>query len=428
MSTLKINGGNPIQGTVKPVGNKNSILPLICAAVLTDEEITFHNVPKSSSVRTMLQVFQNLGGSVKYLKDNSVKLCAKGMNSYIIDKDLSKKERASMMLLGPLLCRFKKAEIGDAGGCKLGNRPIDTLFQGLVALGADVNDQNIYQLTTKGIKANPFYWQLETSVTGTESFILTAVLAKGTSVIYNAACEPHVQDLCNFLVSIGAKINGIGSNKLTIEGVDKLNGGEWKVISDFIDIGGLVVAAAITGGELRITDAIPEHMQLVLNYFKKVNLNTFYEGNTLVIPKEQDLYCKPNLKGDMDKVPDQPWPTAFPVDLVPQMIVLAAKAKGSIRIHSIMYETQLFFVEELLKMRAKVMLADTHTVVTFGPSDFRGASTTASNVLQCAHAQFLTALAAKGTSTLHYAEIISRRYPDIISTYQALGGDITSER
>jgi UDP-N-acetylglucosamine 1-carboxyvinyltransferase len=376
----------------------------------------------------MLQVFQKLGGSVTYLKGNSIRLCAKAMNNHIIDKELSKKERASMMFLGPLLHRFKRAEVGDAGGCKLGNRPIDTLFQGLVALGAIVNEQNIYQFTAKNLKANPFYWQLESSVTGTESFIMTAVLAKGTSVLYNAACEPHVQDLCNFLVSIGAKIEGIGSNKLTIEGVDKLQGGEWKVISDFIDIGGLIVAAAITGGELRIEDAIPEHMGLILGYFNKVNLVTRYEGKTLIVPKNQDLFCKPNLKGDMDKVPDQPWPTGFPVDLIPQMIILAAKAKGSIKIYSIMYETQLFFIEELLKMRAKVMLADTHTVVTFGPSEFRGANIVASNIIQSAHAQLLAALAAKGTSTINNSEIISRRYPDVIDTFRSLGANIVSER
>lgn len=426
MSTLKINGGNPIHGTVKPVGNKNAILPLICSTVLTDEPITFHNVPKSSSVRVMLNIYKQLGGSVSYLRGNSIKLCAKNMNTHIIEKELSKKERACMMYLGPLLTRFGKAEIGEAGGCKLGNRPIDTLFQGLVALGAEVNSENIYQFSVKELKANPFYWQLETSVTGTESFIMTAVKANGTSVLYNAACEPHVQDLCNFLVSIGAKIEGIGSNKLTIHGVKTLKGGEWKVMSDFLDIGGLVVAAAITGGELRITDAIPEHMISILNYFKKVNLETYYEGNTLVVPANQDLYCKPNLKGDMDKVPDQPWPTAFPVDLIPQMIILAAKAKGTLKIYSIMYETQLFFVEEIMKMRGKLMLADTHTVVTFGPSEFKGANTTASSVLQSAHAQFLAALAAKGTTTLNNADIISRRYPDIIDTYRALGADITT--
>lgn len=421
---MKITGGNPISGTVKPMANKNSILPLICATVICDEPITFHNVPTSSSVRIMLKIFQKLGGKVSYVKSGSVRLNPQGINSFVIDKDLAKKERASLMYLGPLLSRFNKAEIGEAGGCKLGNRPVDTMFQGLVAMGAEVDNQNIYKFSTSGLKGNPMIWQLEASVTGTENLILAAVKAKGTTVIYNAACEPHVQDLCNFLVSVGAKIQGIGTNKIVIEGVDKLNGGEWTVISDHIDIGGLIVAAAITNGHLTITDAIPEHMTQILAYYEKINLKYQIEGNSIIIPDNQELYCKTNMKGDLDKVPDQPWPTGFPIDLIPQMIVLASKAPGNIKVHSFMYETQLLFIEELNKLRANVLLADTHTMITFGPSKFKGASVNAPGVLQSAHAVFLIGLAAEGVTTIQNADIISRRYPDIVPTYNALGAKI----
>lgn len=251
MSTIKIQGGYPLKGTVTPMPNKNSILKLIPAAILLDEPVVFHNVPKSTSVRILLQIFKQLGGKVAYLKDNSIKLDGRPMRSSAIDEDLAMKERSSFMFLGPLLSRFSKASIRDGGGCKLGNRPLDTMFQGMSILGVEIDKADGYKLSTKGLKGKEV-WQLEASVTGTENLILAAVKAKGTTIIYNAACEPHTQDLCNFLVSVGAKIQGVGSNRLIIEGVESLSGGEWTVINDHIDIGGLMVTAAVTNGELLI--------------------------------------------------------------------------------------------------------------------------------------------------------------------------------
>lgn len=425
MSKLIVEGGHPITGTIRPVGNKNSILPLICAAVLTDESVTFHNVPKTSSVRIMLRIFQKLGGKVSYLKGNSVKICAKDIKTSIIDKDLAKKERAALMFLGPLLARFGQAEVGEAGGCKLGNRPVDTLFQGLLSMGAIMDEKNIYKFSTKGLKGNPYICQLEASVVGTENLILTSVLAKGTTVIFNAACEPHVQDLCNFLNSIGAQIEGIGSNRLTITGVEKLSGGEWEVISDHIDIGGLIITAAITGGELTIEHAIPQHMAQILNYMAKVSLNVKIDGDKIIVPKNQELVCKLNIKGDIDKIYDAPLPVGVPMDLIPQFIILAASAAGNIKVHSFFYETQLLgLYEELLKMRAKILLADTKTILTFGPSKFKGTNVNAPGIIQCAHAVLMAGMAAEGVTTINNADIVSRRFPEIVQTLRKLGAKI----
>lgn len=427
MSTYTIVGGTPISGTVTPMPNKNSIVALIPAAVLADEPVIFSNVPMSTSVRVMLRIFRKLGGKVSYLKDGSVKLDASTIHNTLVDKELAKKERASIMFLGPLVARFGEAEFGQSGGCKLGNRPVDTLLNGLVDLGAKIDPENIFHVTTNGLKGNDSIWQLESSVTGTENLIIASVKAEGRTVIYNAACEPHVQDLCNFLNSIGADIRGVGTNRLEINGVTKLRGGEWRVISDFVDIGGLIVAAAITGGELTIKDAIPEHMKHILMFYEKINLKYEINGDEIHIPAKQKLECKNNIKGDMDKINAQPWPTGFPADLIPQALVLASSATGNIKIQNMMYETQLNFVDTLNKMRAKIALTSPNQAITFGPSKFKGAVVSAPDILQAAHAVALAAFAAEGETKILNADIIDRRYPEFVQTFKKLGAKIIQE-
>ncbi len=425
MNTLKIEGGHPISGEVTPIPNKNSILAIIPACLLTKETITLTNVPKSTSVRIMLRIYKELGGNVSYPEKNSIRLNSKNLNSFVLNKDLSRKERASLMFLAPLLARLGQAEVDDAEGCKLGSRPVDTLIAGLIEMGAKTDNCNIYKLSTSGLKGNKEIWQLEASVIGTENLILAAVLAKGETIIYNAACEPHVQDMCHFLNSIGAKIEGIGTNRLVINGVENLSGGEWEIIPDHIDIGGLIVAAAITGGKLRIKNAIPKHMQQILKYYEKLNLKYEIDGEDIVVFEKQNLKCKPNLKGNIDKIPAYPWPVGFPVDLIPQALVLAAKASGNIRIMQNMYENQLLFVHELIKLGANIELCDTTKVITFGPSDFKGASVVAPSIIQGAHALLLTALAARGITKIENPQSITRRYPELIETLQSLGAKIT---
>lgn len=423
MKSLTITGGKPLSGIITPLPNKNSILPLICAAVLTTKPVTFHNVPKSSAVRTLVKIFRHLGGKVSYLSDNRLRLNGENINKYTIPADLAQKERSSLMFLGPLLARFGKAKVEDAGGCTLGNRPVDTLINGLKELGAKTSKNDIYNLQSKKLKGKRI-WQLEASVTGTENLILAAVFANGTTEIYNAACEPHVQDLCNFLNSIGAKITGIGTNLIIIEGVKELTKGEWTVIPDHIDIGGLIVAAAITGGELRIKNAIPTYMEHILMFYKKLNLKYKIDGEDIIIPAKQKLIAKPNLKGQTDNIKAQPWPTGFPADLIPQVLVLSMMAEGTMNIMNNMYETQLLFVSELQKMKANVTLADPTKAITFGPSKLKGATVTAPLIIQCAHAMALAAFAAKGTTKINNTQSINRRFPDFVEKMKSLGAQI----
>ncbi len=425
MSTLKITGGVPLKGKVVPMPNKNSILKLIPAAVLADEPVTLHNVPKSTSVRIMLDVFKQLGGKVAYLKDSTIKLDGKGIHTSAIDETLAMKERATFVFLGPLLSRFGKASIRDGGGCKLGNRPLDAMFQGMKAMGVEIDKEDGYKLSApKGLIANENIWLLEASVTGTENLIIAAVKTEGTTVIYNAACEPHTQDLCNFLNSIGARIEGVGTNRLTIHGVEKLSGGEWTVISDHIDIGGLIVAAAITDGELLIKKAIPHHMTQILNNFKKFNLKVEIKGEDIFVPKGQKLQCKKNFKGDMDKIKDEVWP-GFPVDLIPQALILALKAKGMIRIYSNMYEVQLIeLFAELFKMGAKMTLTNPNQIISLGETTFKGTKVNSSTILQCTQALILAGLAGQGTTIIDNADIIYRRFPEIVQVLSSVGAKI----
>jgi UDP-N-acetylglucosamine 1-carboxyvinyltransferase len=337
---------------------------------------------------------------------------------------LAQKERATFLFLGPLLARFGKASIKDGGGCKLGNRPLDAMFQGLEGLGVEVDKADGYKVFAKNGLIGKEIWLLEATVTGTENLIIAAVKAKGKTVIYHAACEPHTQDLCNFLNSVGAKISGVGTNKLEIEGVETLNGGEWTVISDHIDIGGLIVAAAITNGEILIKNAIPQHMTQVINNYAKLNLKVEIRGNDIFVPANQELIALPNFKGDIDKINDQVWP-GFPVDLIPQALILALKSKGTIRIYSNMYEVQLIeLFAELFKMNSKMILTNPNQIITFGPTQFKGTKVNASTILQCTYALILAGLSANGTTIIENADIVTRRFPEVVKTFTSLGAEI----
>lgn len=423
MSSIKIQGGYSLKGTVKPMPNKNSILKIIPAAILAEGPVLIHNVPKSTSVRILIQIFKDLGGKVSYPKEGSIRLDGTTIRTSAVNEELAMKERSSFMFLGPLISRFGDSSIKDGGGCKLGNRPLDTMFKGLEDLGVEIDKGDGYKLKTKGLVGSTV-WLLEASVTGTENLVLAAVKAKGTTTIYNAACEPHTQDLCNFLNSIGARIQGIGTNKLVIEGVEYLTGGEWTIIADHIDVGGLIVTAAVTGGELLIKNAIPEHMTQIINNFAKLNLKVEVRDKDIFVPGNQELIAHPNIKGDIDKIKDEPWP-GFPVDLIPQALILALKAKGNIRVYSNMYEVQLIeLFAELFKMNSKMMLTNPNQIVTFGPTTFKGTRVNASTILQCTHALILAGLAAEGTTIVNDADIIYRRFPEIIPTLKKLGAKI----
>lgn len=425
MATYKIEGGKPLSGKITPVPNKNSILKLIPAALLTDEPVILHNVPKSSDVRLMLKIVKQLGGKVTYLDDgSSVKIVAKDVNTFEIDEDLSEKAKASVMFMGPLLIRFKKAYMPMPGGCKLGTRPLDAFIDNMVQMGAKYVREKGYYLEAEHLKASKI-WSWFPSVTGTENTILLAVLIPGVTEIYNAASEPHTQDLCNMLNSMGAKISGIGSNKLIIEGVEKLTGTEWTVISDHLDVGEYIAAAAMTGGEITINNAIPEHMNLMIQFFEKIGVKVkINEDGSIFVPAKQKLECELTVRGDILDVKAFAWPF-LPPDFVHIAVVAALKAKGSIIFHNSFYEYGFFFIEELAKMKAKVIMADPHRIITFGPTNFKGAHLIAPNIIQATMALFLAALSAEGTTILEDAEdSLMRRYPDLIENYVKLGARI----
>lgn len=425
MAVYKIQGGKPLNGEVTPVPNKNAILPEIVAALLTDELVTLHNVPKSSDVRGMLRIIKELGGKVSYAnKGDTVKINSSTINTAEIDSELSKKIKAGVMFMAPLLLRFKKAFMPIPGGCKLGTRPLDAFIQGMEMLGAK------YEPTGKG-----FYlhgdnltagevWPWFPSVTGTENLIMLATKIPGKTTIFNAACEPHVQDLCNMLVTMGAKIEGIGSNRLTIYGVEELKGTEWTVPSDHLDIIEYIASAAVTGGEVRIKKAIPEHTSLIRQAFEVVGVTTYYEEDTLVVPAKQHMKIKETVKGDIYDIKAFFWPL-FPPDAIHSLIVTALKSEGKLIVHNSFYEYGFFFVEELAKMKGKVIMADPHRLMVFGPTDFRAGHIMAPNIIAAAKGLFVAALGAEGETILHdETDQLMRRYPNIIEDYKKLGAKV----
>lgn len=428
MSQLVINGGKPLKGSVSPVANKNSILALIPASILTDEDIILHNVPNTTDVKAMCAIIKKLGAQVEFLNGGkTLKINCKGLNNWTLDEELSQSIKASTMIMGPLLTRFGRAEMPIPGGCKLGTRPLDSLIENMVELGAEWRRDKGYFLEAKNLKGKEI-WSWFPSVTGTENLILMAVKTPGRTVLYNAACEPHVQDLCNMLVKMGAKITGVGTNRIEIEGVDKLKGVEWTVQSDHIEVAGFIAAAVLTNSDLTIQNAVVEHMSLILQVFEKLGVKVFVdkESNSIFVPKNQALEISRTVRDDILDIKSFTWPL-FPPDLIHVAVVLGLYAKGSAIFHNSFYEYGFFFIEELAKMKASVVMADPHRIITFGPTRFKPANLIAPSIIQAAYALFLCALSADGKSTLKNAESLFRRYGDIIEKFKFLGADVVIE-
>ncbi len=425
MSKIIIHGGKKLSGTVKPVPNKNSIIKLIPAALLTDEDVTIHNVPKTSDVGYMLEIFEQLWWTYERLSDDSIRLNASGVSSFEIDPVLSEKMKASVMFLGPLLIRFGKAMMPTPQWCKLGTRPLDAFISNMEKMWAVfTHEGGMYGFESKWLQWTTVRSR-EPSVTGTENLILLAVRTPGTTTIYNAACEPHTQDLCNMLVAMGAKINGIGSNLLTIEWVDRLSGTEWKVISDHLDVAGFIAAAAMTGGEITITDAVTPHMDLMLETFQKLWIQTVVDrqADTIFVPAKQSRQIEKTVKWDLLMVRAQPWPM-LPMDIIHTFAVTALSCEGSAIFMNIGYEYAWFFVEELAKMKWRTVMADPHRIITFGPTDRQPANIVCGDIIQAAYGLLLAALAAPGTSTLHAINPLFRRFPNFVEQFRSLGADI----
>ncbi|MBT8376057.1 MAG: UDP-N-acetylglucosamine 1-carboxyvinyltransferase [Bacteroidia bacterium] len=432
MGTFKIEGGHQLKGAIKPQGAKNEALQILCAVLLTSETVTIHNIPDIVDVNKLIALLDHLGVTVKKLGPNSYSFKADDIDlQYLESEDFKTKGRGlrgSIMIVGPLLARFGKGYIPKPGGDKIGRRRLDTHFEGFIKLGASFRynkEDHFYGVEAKTLKGT--YMLLdEASVTGTANIVMAAVLAKGKTTIYNAACEPYLQQLCKMLNRMGAKITGIGSNMLHIEGVESLGGTEHTMLPDMIEIGSWIGLAAMTKSELTITDVSWDDLGLIPNVFRKLGITVERQGDNIHIPKHTNGYEIQNfIDGSILTIADAPWP-GFTPDLLSIILVVAAQAKGEVLIHQKMFESRLFFVDKLIDMGAKIILCDPHRATVIG-HNFKStlkATTMTSPDIRAGISLLIAALSAKGTSIIHNIEQIDRGYERIDERLRAIGAKI----
>jgi UDP-N-acetylglucosamine 1-carboxyvinyltransferase len=421
-----VEGGHRLEGTIRPGGNKNAALPILAACLLTDEPVTVRNLPDIQDVRVMLQILEGLGAKVDRLEANVVTITAEGDISSDPDSELSKKIRASILLAGPLLARCGKVSVAKPGGDAIGRRRVDTHLLALEALGAQIEvSATEYRMSVRELTGRKMFLD-EASVTATENAIMAAVLADGDTLIYNAAAEPHVQDLCHFLNALGAQIEGIATNQLRIHGVETLRGGDYTVASDHIEVGSYIGLAAVTRSELLIEDAVPEHMYAVRHMLAKLGVEIRLEGKNIRVPAEQELRVRYDIGAAVPKIDDGPWPL-FPADLLSIMIIIATQAEGTVMIFEKMFESRLFFTDKLIGMGARIILCDPHRAIIVGGSRLYGGDISSPDI-RAGMALLLAALCAKGESVIHNIHQIDRGYERIEERLNALGAQIRRER
>ena len=421
MEKFIIEGGTPLKGTVTPSGNKNAALPILAATLLTDEPVTIHNLPNIGDVRTMLALLEGLGATVQRHDNHSATIQATSLQSTCPDPALFGQLRGSLTLLGPLLARAGRITLTLPGGDRIGRRRIDTHLLALEALGARVKQNDEFEMQAPRLQGADI-WLDEASVTGTENAIMAAVLARGQTHIRHAASEPHVQDLCHFLNSLGARIEGIGSNVLHIEGRERLSGGECTIGPDFMEVGSFVGLAAVTNGEIRIRNAAPQHLGMIGMIFARLGVHFEIDGDDIFVPADQPLTIVDDLGGSVPKIDDAPWP-GFPTDLMSITLVVATQARGTVLIHEKMFDSRLYFVDRLIAMGARVILCDPHRAVVVGPSRLHG-ETLHSPDIRAGMALLIAALCAEGQSVIHNIDQIDRGYERIETKLQALGARI----
>jgi UDP-N-acetylglucosamine 1-carboxyvinyltransferase len=425
MQRFVVEGGHRLEGTIRPGGNKNAALPILAACLLTDEPVVLKNLPDIQDVRVMLQILEGLGASVERLEPNVVRIHAKGDISPNPDIELSKKIRASILLAGPLLARCGQVAVAKPGGDAIGRRRVDTHLLALEALGAQIEVSAYeYRMSVRELKGRSMFLD-EASVTATENAIMAAVLAEGDTLIYNAAAEPHVQDLCHFLGGLGAKIDGIATNSLRIHGVDSLHGGEFRINSDHIEVGSYIGLAAVTRSELVIEDGVPEHMYAVRHMLEKLGVELVVEGKNIRVPREQELRVRYDIGAAVPKIDDGPWPL-FPADLLSIMIIIATQAEGTVMIFEKMFESRLFFTDKLISMGARIILCDPHRAIIVGGTRLYGNDISSPDI-RAGMALLLAALCAKGESVIHSVHQIDRGYERIDERLNALGARIRRE-
>jgi UDP-N-acetylglucosamine 1-carboxyvinyltransferase len=417
-----VEGGTPLRGEIRPAGNKNEALPLIAAALLTDDPVTLRNVPRIRDVRGMLEIVSALGANVEELDATSVRITAAGLNKTEVPQALAKEIRTSLLFAAPLLARHKKVKLGLPGGDVIGRRRNDTHFLALRALGAELDvAQASYGLHTSGLKGADVLLD-EASVTATENALMAAVLATGRTVIRNAASEPHVQQLGIALLRMGARINGIGTNTITIDGAERLKGIEHTILGDHMEVGSLIGLAAMTHGEITIKDAVPKYLEMTRMVFRRLGVQTEVRGEDLLVKASDRYEIEHDLGGAIPKVQSQVWP-GFPSDLTSVATAVATQSEGTVLIQEWMFPGRMYWVGSLESMGARLVLCDPHRVVVVGPSQLYGTDLRSPDI-RAGMALLGATLCAKGQSVMSNIEQIDRGYEDLDTRLRALGAKI----
>ena len=432
MASFVIEGGHKLKGEIHPQGAKNEVLQIICATLLTPEKVTIHNIPDILDVNNLIQLVREMGVTVSKEGVNTYSFEAKNVNlDYLVSDDFLKRcssLRGSVMLIGPLVARFGKAVISKPGGDKIGRRRLDTHIIGIQKLGGrfELNESDgLYELTADGLVGTNMLLD-EASVTGTANIVMAAVLAKGVTTIYNAACEPYLQQLCKMLNRMGAKITGIASNLLTIEGVESLGGTDHTVLPDMIEIGSFIGMAAMTGSEITIKNVSYDNLGVIPDSFKRLGIKIEQQGDDIFVPAQENYEIDTFIDGSIMTISDAPWPGLTP-DLLSVLLVVATQAKGSVLIHQKMFESRLFFVDKLIDMGAQIILCDPHRAVVNGHNknfQLKGGNMTSPDI-RAGIALLIAAMSAKGISRIHNIEQIDRGYQDIEARLNAIGARIT---
>ncbi len=421
MHEYVIDGGYPIQGKITASGNKNAALPCLTAALLTEEPVVLHNIPEIQDTNVMIEILKSIGAKVEKLSKNNWKIQCKNIKTSELPGELTKKVRGSIVFAGPLLARTGKCEMMPPGGDVIGRRRLDTHFLALEQFGAQITVNGHFNFSANKLVGADIFLD-EASVTATENAVMVAALAEGTTIIKNAASEPHIQDLCNMIVSMGGKISGIGSNILKIEGVEKLHGTEFTIGPDYIEIGSYIGMAAATKGQITIKGIRPEEMRPLKYSFAKLGISWRINGDELTVPNTQTLKVNADLGNAIPKIDDMPWP-GFPADLTSIMTVVATQVDGTVLIFEKMFESRMFFVDKLISMGAKITLCDPHRAVVCGPSMLHGDHLVSPDI-RAGMAMVIAAMCAHGKSRISNVYQIERGYEDLVGRLKKLGAHI----
>jgi len=416
-----IEGGRRLEGRVRAAGNKNAALPLLAACVLAQEEVRLENVPRIRDVESMLELLCATGASAEWTGQNEVRVDPQGLSSYEVDAVLAERIRASFLLAGPLLARLGRASVPPPGGDGIGRRRLDPHIHALERLGAHIEVDSTYEMETDGLRGAAIFLD-EASVMATENAVMGAVRAPGETTIGNAACEPHVQDLCRFLVSLGAEIDGIESNVLRIRGVERLRGGDWSIAPEHIEVGSFIGLAAVTNSDLTIDGVEPRDLASILTAFNRLGIEVELGEGWLRVPPHQELVIQNDLGDQVPKIEDGPWP-AFPADLTSIAVAVATQAWGTVLVFEKMFENRLFFVDKLVSMGARIIVCDPHRVVVSGPSRLYGQRLTSPDI-RAGMAMLIAALCANGRSVIGNVAEIDRGYERIDDRLRAVGAQI----